>query len=218
LANDLENNKLQIMIVAPAHSMRVGLHAMLDMDPNIEIVAEAADLSDRALLSRSADLIVLASWNISYVEFSGLLKDVNPSIPLLLLTDEPLAPQLLTSLKQRPWGVLPIDAAQDELLAGVRALSIGLWVGAPQMLTKLFGQNAINLTSPEEGEFEPLTPREGEILQHLAQGLTNKQIAWKLSISEHTVKFHISSIYGKLGATNRTEAVRMGARHGIILL
>ena len=74
------------------------------------------------------------------------------------------------------------------------------------------------LTSPEDGDFEPLTPRESEILQHLAQGLTNKQIAWKLSISEHTVKFHISSIYGKLGATNRTEAVRMGARHGIILL
>jgi Response regulator containing a CheY-like receiver domain and an HTH DNA-binding domain len=218
LANDLENNKTQIMIVAPAHSMRVGLHAMLEMDSRFQVVAEAADLSESGLLSRPADLIVLAFWNITSADLLSSLQEIGPSIPILLLAEEPLAPQLLNNLNNRTWGVLPIDAAQDELLAGVRALSAGLWVAAPQMITKLFSQAAVTLSSIDEGESEPLTPRESEILQHVAQGLTNKQIAWKLSISEHTVKFHISSIYSKLGATNRTEAVRMGARQGIILL
>jgi DNA-binding NarL/FixJ family response regulator len=65
---------------------------------------------------------------------------------------------------------------------------------------------------------EELTARESEVLQLLAQGLANKQIALALGISEHTVKFHISSIYAKLGVTNRTEAVTQGARLGLIVL
>jgi NarL family two-component system response regulator YdfI len=63
-----------------------------------------------------------------------------------------------------------------------------------------------------------LTEREGQVLQCIAQGLANKQIAVALGISEHTVKFHLSSIYSKLGATNRTEAVRLGTLQGIIVL
>ncbi|HBY93115.1 MAG TPA: helix-turn-helix transcriptional regulator [Chloroflexi bacterium] len=65
---------------------------------------------------------------------------------------------------------------------------------------------------------EPLTARETEVLQLLAQGLANKQIAAALQISEHTVKFHVSSIYAKLGVTNRTEAVGLGVRRGLVVL
>lgn len=65
---------------------------------------------------------------------------------------------------------------------------------------------------------EPLTPREGEVLQRLASGLGNKQIADQLHISEHTVKFHVASILGKLGAGTRTEAVALGIRQGLVLL
>jgi DNA-binding NarL/FixJ family response regulator len=65
---------------------------------------------------------------------------------------------------------------------------------------------------------EALTPREGEVLQMLASGLGNKEIAAKLAISEHTVKFHVASILGKLGATSRTEAVSLGIRRGLIML
>ena len=191
---------------------------MLDMDPRIQIVTEAADLTEINLITQPADLIVLASWNISSADLNSIFQNIDPLIPILLLAEEPLSPQILKGINNRTWGVLPIDAAQEELLAGVRALATGLWVGAPQMLTKLFSQTVISFNGSDEGDLEPLTPRESEILQQVAQGLTNKQIAWKLSISEHTVKFHISSIYGKLGATNRTEAVRLGARQGIILL
>ena len=65
---------------------------------------------------------------------------------------------------------------------------------------------------------EPLTPRESEVLQMLASGLANKEIAAKLAISEHTVKFHVASILGKLGAGSRTEAVSLGIRRGLVLL
>lgn len=74
------------------------------------------------------------------------------------------------------------------------------------------------IANQEDPLVDPLTDREAEVLQLLARGMANKQIALELGISEHTVKFHISSIYTKLGAGNRTEAVRLGVRRGLVLL
>jgi len=71
---------------------------------------------------------------------------------------------------------------------------------------------------PADAGDEPLTSREHEVLDLLGQGLSNKQIARRLAISEHTVKFHVSSLYAKLGATSRTDAVSRGARRGLITL
>jgi DNA-binding NarL/FixJ family response regulator len=74
------------------------------------------------------------------------------------------------------------------------------------------------LASVEPELYEALTPRELEVLEVLAQGLSNRAIAARLAISEHTVKFHVSSIFGKLGAENRTDAVRRGVRLGLVAL
>ena len=76
------------------------------------------------------------------------------------------------------------------------------------------------LRRPVAGDaaFQTLSPREGEILNLLAAGLANKEIAWQLKISEHTVKFHIASLFNKLNASTRAEAVAIGARQGLILL
>ena len=71
---------------------------------------------------------------------------------------------------------------------------------------------------PAEAPDAPLTPREIEVLRLLAEGLANKNIAWKLKISEHTVKFHIASIFTKLNVSSRAEAVAIGIRQGVILL
>jgi DNA-binding NarL/FixJ family response regulator len=73
-------------------------------------------------------------------------------------------------------------------------------------------------TNEVEELLEPLTPREQEVLRMLALGLANRQIASRLNISEHTIKFHVAAILGKLGAASRTEAVAIGIRHGLILL
>jgi DNA-binding NarL/FixJ family response regulator len=109
----------------------------------------------------------------------------------------------------RVWGVLPTDASAEELTAAIHALSQGLIVGTSTLLF----ESESGPTSPG-----PLTERESEVLGLLSRGLANKQIAIMLGISEHTVKFHVSSIYQKLNVTNRTEAVRAGLRGGWIVL
>ena len=109
----------------------------------------------------------------------------------------------------RVWGILPSDSSAEELTAAIHALSQGLIVGPPTLLFE---------TESEPLERGPLTERESEVLALLARGLANKQIAVSLGISEHTVKFHVSSIYQKLNVTNRTEAVREGLRGGWIAL
>ncbi|NUQ86773.1 MAG: response regulator transcription factor [Anaerolineales bacterium] len=109
----------------------------------------------------------------------------------------------------RVWGILPTEASAEELIAAIHALSQGLIVGAPALLF-----SSENEVTPQD----PLTDREVEVLGLLAKGLANKQIAASLGISEHTVKFHVSSIYTKLNVTNRAEAVREGLRGGWIAL
>ena len=116
------------------------------------------------------------------------------------------------------WGVLSSEANADELAAGIAAVAEGLWVGAPGLVEGLMRLPKGGESSGEEPLAEPLTAREKEVLQHMAEGLANKQIALALGISEHTVKFHINAILGKLNAQSRTEAVVRATRAGLILL
>jgi len=108
---------------------------------------------------------------------------------------------------------VPPDAPPGELGAAVAAVAQGLVV-----LPKAMAEGALAGVSAAEELSEPPTAREGEVLGLLARGLSNKQIARELHISEHTVKFHISALYAKLGVGNRAEAVSQGARHGLISL
>jgi NarL family two-component system response regulator YdfI len=113
--------------------------------------------------------------------------------------------------------ILPSNILPDELVAGLEAAAAGLIVLHPAEVDRMFP--AAEPTSTPLAELvEPLTPRESEVLQMLASGLANKEIAARLAISEHTVKFHVASILGKLGAASRTEAVSLGIRRGLVLL
>jgi two-component system, NarL family, response regulator YdfI len=106
----------------------------------------------------------------------------------------------------------------DELQATVQAAAHGLVVLPAALAERMLSQPAsVEALAPAPLD-EPLTPREREVLELLAEGLSNKLIARRLQISEHTVKFHVSSIYAKLGASSRTEAVSQGARRGLITL
>ncbi len=105
------------------------------------------------------------------------------------------------------------DAPPEELEAAVVAAAQGLVV-LPKPLTERLLQEPAAV----EELSEPLTMREREVLGLLGRGLSNKLIAHELHISEHTVKFHVSSLYAKLGVSNRAEAVSQGARHGLISL
>jgi two-component system, NarL family, response regulator YdfI len=119
--------------------------------------------------------------------------------------------------------VLPNTATGEEIIAAVEAALAGLVVLPREALEVLAETSAMPEANTDAvGDHEPLTetltPRERQILDLLAEGLGNKEIAWQLQISEHTVKFHVSSILGKLGASTRTEAVTQGLRRGLIMI
>lgn len=112
-------------------------------------------------------------------------------------------------------GVLPDFASDAEIVAAIEAVAAGLLVVHPDIA----GRVPPDATPrAPDSSLQPLSPRESEVLNLLAAGLANKEIAWQLKISEHTVKFHITSIFNKLNASTRVEAVAIGARHGLIIL
>ncbi len=152
---------------------------------------------------------------LTSADFIGEL-DQEKAPPLLLLTDDPDEVARLSGLPV--WGALPLDASAEELSAALHALAEGLWTGAPALVQSLLERHPLPMLEHGEQVVDRLTERERQVLQLTAQGLPNKQIASELEISENTVKFHLSSLYAKLGVTSRTEAVRAGARRGYVVL
>lgn len=190
---------IRVLLKLSSPALRAGLQALLASDQTIKVVNDSLDEENEA------DVIVTSASSAS---LSGPQSASPSSTGVLLLSDDqPHVEEMKRS--SRVWGILPTDSSAEELTAAIHALSQGLIVGAPHLLFK---------SESESIERGPLTERELEVLGLLAQGLANKQIAVELGISEHTVKFHVSSIYTKLDVTNRTEAVRAGLRGGWIAL
>jgi DNA-binding NarL/FixJ family response regulator len=189
-------------------------------DPRVQIIGEAANPDDGDISQLETDVVV---WSpASSVDQDILISEIanlklGETEALLLIFDDPLVIEKLIRLKLHAWGMLSPESSQTELIAAIEAVSEGLVVTNPIWLEHL---SAGKLTSNNENAnmVEPLTGREIEILQLMALGLTNKQIALRLGISAHTVKFHISAIFGKMGTTNRTETVKLGLKTGLILL
>lgn len=199
---------IKVGVVAEARAMRIGLREVLNGLPGLSVVAEATRLDD--LTADEADVVVVAS-PATFTRFES-------TEAILLLSDEPDEAQELFQLDLPAWGVLPVNASEDEISAAIGALAEGLWVGTPGRMRELLAQKPAHEMFDNEADVQALTERETEVLQLTAQGLANKQIAMRLGISEHTVKFHLSSLYAKLGVGSRTEAVRSGARRGLVVL
>ncbi len=134
----------------------------------------------------------------------------------MLLTAENQPVWTAEALQSGVRALLPRDASAGAILAAIDAAANGLAVIDPQELEGLLGASAPAETLDTGGT--ALTPREMEVLRMIADGAANKEIAWKLGISEHTVKFHVASVMGKLNASSRTEAVTRGLRRGLILI
>lgn len=202
---------INVTIVSPNHAVRLGLREMLSGQREIRVIGETADLHN--IDGQETEVLVLAS--VSSAALNDLQTD---SFGLLLLTDDPDDARALLDLNARTWGVISAAAGVDEITAAVLAVGEGLWVGAPGLVKTLMRPQRRGDGPGEESVIESLTSREREVLQLMAEGLANKQIALRLSISEHTVKFHLSSLYGKLGVASRTEAVKRGLGLGLISL
>lgn len=212
-----ESEAIRVVVVAATLASRAGLRALLDADPQVEVAAEAAALSELAGFSKQVDVYVVMAG-----EADALAEQVFPSgsetpAGVLLLTDSPEIALPLGGMPLRAWGILSPDCTESELLTALFAVDGGLVAAMPEQIATVLKPQQ-NYSSPDGSPEVALTPRELEVLTLLTEGLSNKQVSYQLGISEHTVKFHVTSIYNKLGVSNRAEAVRLGIQLGLIML
>ena len=200
---------IRVAIVSPNHALRLGLREMLENRPGMRVTGEVVRLED--VNEDETEVCILAS-------VSSTRGAENRDFGILFLTDDIELLRLTLTSGIRAWGVLSLEVGGDELAAGIAAVAEGLWVGAPGLVEELMRLPKGGEGVGEESLPVPLTAREKEVLQQMAGGLANKQIALTLGISEHTVKFHLSALYAKLGAASRTEAVKRGIELGLISL
>ena len=180
---------IRVQIVAPA-AVRSGLESLVASSPELALVDSYAD-------------VVLAA---------APLEELAPAPAVVLLGE---AAWTADALRAGVRAVLPADASAAEILAAIQAAAAGLAAIDPRDLESLL---ADSVPSAGAEPASPLSARELEVLRMLAEGAANKTIAWKLGISEHTVKFHVAQILAKLNTGTRTEAVTVGIRRGLILL
>jgi DNA-binding NarL/FixJ family response regulator len=208
---------IRLVIAAGTPALRSGLRALVS-SPDIEVIHDASTADVTLRLTSDADVLLVAGLGLlqRIADRAGAdnTADEFSHLAIVTLADERRASAILESLPVRGWAIVPTDASRDEILAGLTAAHAGF--GAmPAAWTTRQAEATVSWTS-DEGPDEPLTTREQDVLELLSLGLSNKRIAERLGISEHTVKFHVNAIYGKLGASTRTEAVNRALRRGLL--
>ena len=211
---------IRVFIVAASPLARAGLQSVFGKR-GVEVVGSAPNfesLADQWSDMEADILLVEASGEQLEGVIDSLVRSQLSSEAAIVILSEHSEPRwFVEGLRAGVRAVLPSTLSPDRLIAGVEAVAAGLIVLHPTEIDAMFPA-AVPVSSPLADLAEPLTRRENEVLQMLASGLANKEIAGRLAISEHTVKFHVASILGKLGAGSRTEAVSLGIRRGLVLL
>ena len=207
------------ILVADDHPVvRDGLTAILSTQPDFQVVGEAGTGAEvvRHATALKPDVILLdlEMPDLDGVEALTQLRQVYPEARAIVFTAFDTDERILGAVQAGAQGYLLKGVPRDELFKAVRIVHSGGSLLQPVVASKLLRQ--VSHQNQVEAETEALTPREREVLTLLAQGLPNKEIAAHLVISQRTVKFHVSSIMGKLGATNRTEAVALAAQQGLV--
>lgn len=199
------NAPLIVAISAGSAPLRARIEALTRRSG--ALISEESDRYDVLLVSQNASNTLQSSS-----ETLSLLTPSTANVCVIWTGNAPPRGTVSRLLRAGIAGVVPIDISPARLQSALRAIHAGLQVIDPAFTREDPGSQA-TATSPEE-----LTEREQEVLAMLAEGLSNKEISSRLHISTHTVKFHISSILGKLGASSRTEAVSIGMRTGRVAI
>lgn len=207
-------NDIRVLIVGESPLARAGLASMLGSQSGLVVAGQSAPDADleSAFTAYEPDVLV---WDFGWDVAAGLdiLADVHDVAPPVLALVN--APDVVSdALAQGATAVLPQDTGGDVLAAALAAAAYGLVVLTPDMLPATALAPSVDMAAPADA----LTPRELEVLVLVAEGLANKAIASRLGISDHTVKFHINAVMGKLGAQSRTDAVVRATRLGLITL
>ena len=225
----------RVLIAAESSISHRGLEAVVSGAPSFEIVGASHGTEDLAqeIEDLQPDVVLFERSSFDHGVLAEILALIAPgeeseTARIVLLTDQVTVELARQALRAGVRAILSRDAAQEEIIAAIEAAAAGLIALNPETIDAAFPVPANGLRSASNGASgsigrphataTALSPREIEVLQMIAEGLGNKEIASRLKISEHTVKFHVSSIFTKLDVSSRTEAVTLGVRLGVILL
>ena len=225
----------RVLVAAQSAAVRAGLEALLAASPALAVVGGAAGagpaLSTAERVEEHRPDVVLVELGRGDVPgdalaaaSSGAAEGAAPTPAVVLLAAPGAEPSFAAeALRAGARGVLAAAATGPEIVAAVEAAGAGVVAVHPELVATLVGAPAAGAHLPRAAgaglaPLQPLTPRELQVLGLLAEGLANKQIAGRLGISDHTVKFHVAAVFEKLGAGTRAEAVAIGARRGVVML
>jgi len=210
---------IRVLIVASTARTRRALESRL-APRSFEIAGSFATLQAASgVFEGEADAILLeASLSVRSEVVESLGETgLASQTPIVVLSEEASTEIVTEFLRLGVRAILPADAGPEQIAIALEGAVRNLVV-LPSRDAVLVRPAGISAAISNDDLHEPLTPRETEVLRLLASGLGNKEIGAKLQISEHTAKFHVASILGKLGASTRAEAVSLGMRRGLILL
>ncbi len=225
----MNTNKIRVLIVSQQVLLRQGVELALSSMKDLEISGTADFNNGIAFaldeLPPDVAIIDIDGSSDSGLVLSRKLKQRLPSIGIVILTSNLNDAQLFQALKTQAAAYLSKEIAADHLVDAIRRVAHGEHIinesltTHPNVANQVLQQfQELSSRSEDEGFISPLTPREIEILNYIAQGYLNKQIALVLGISEQTIKNHVTSILRKLNANARTEAVVVGLKQGLISL
>lgn len=219
--------KIRILVVDDHPLFRQGVRSALEAEPDFEVVGEAADGEEAIQIARAlAPDVVLMDINLPVIdglEVTRRLRLNLPSCAVIILTAYDDDEQLFQAIKVGAAAYYLKDVHPDDLAEGIRRVSQGEYLINDCLMSRPFLASRVlqqfrELASAADFQpfLAPLTPREMEVLDLIAKGSSNKEIARILKISDQTVKNHITSILRKLNVNDRTEAVVYALRHGWI--
>ena len=211
---------IRVLVWAKSAITRAGLEAIVRADPRFEIAENLGRTADllSAMREFAPDAVLLDTSDTSISRGLPTVSTLDAPPALVALVDSTRRADILRALQSGARAVLWRESHPREITAALQAAHDGLTVFSPEILDVVLPASA-ELSGPDDlPPGEPLTAREIDVLSLLAEGAGNKEIAARLHISEHTVKFHVSSILAKLGAATRTEAVTRGYKEGLILI
>ncbi len=206
---------IRVLVKASSSISKAGLESLLLAHPGFQLVA---DSPGEPVGMSPPDILVVETESLEDAPAREAVAWASAGGPVVLLARNPAAEEITEALRAGVRAVFSSSMTELEIVAGIEAAAAGLIVLDGPGVEALLRTSNVLPHRAGEALVETLTPRESDVLRLLASGLGNKEIASRLEISEHTVKFHVGSILGKLRASSRTEAVTLGIRHGLIMI
>jgi DNA-binding NarL/FixJ family response regulator len=212
---------IRIVVVDDQEVVRAGFGALLDTQPDLTVVGTARDGAEavRICAERRPDVVLMDVRMpvMDGIEATGRITGGDEPPRILVLTTFDLDEHVYDALSAGASGFLLKDVTAERLFDAVRVVAAGEALLAPAVTRRLIAEFARQRPRPPTGPLRSLTPRETDVLRLIAEGLSNPEIADRLTVSEETVKTHVSRVLAKLGLRDRTQAVVAAYESGLVV-